>query len=128
MTATLEGLAAQVHRQAVASAVRDAAPALAVRAEELLDSQSFAEAVRDLDPAGPEFATGVCAAAQAAAERDPARFRVQAPAQPVPPAADGPQQWTRERALAAPPGALAEAIDAGLLRDLGFAPDKRRRG
>lgn len=128
MTATIEGLAAQVHRQAVAAAVRGAAPALAVRTEELLDSQSFAQAVRGLDPASPEFTAGVRSAAQAAADRDPARFRVQAAPVPPPSATDGPQQWTREHALAAAPHELARAIDAGLLRDLGYAPAKRRRG
>lgn len=117
MTASLESL----HRATVGVTLRMCALDAGVNPGALLDSQGFLAATDSLDPAAPAFADAVRSAALAAAEADPDRFRV------AQPASDVPQQWTEEQALAASGPDLMEAMNAGLLRDLGIPPGKRRR-
>ena len=118
MTASLESL----HRATVGVTVRMCAADTGLDPDALLDSRGFLTATDSLDPASPGFAGQVRSAALAAAEADPGRFRVSEPAPAVP------RQWTLEDVEHAGPSEVAGAAEAGLLRDLGYAPSKRRRG
>jgi hypothetical protein len=117
MPASLESL----HRAAVGVTLRMCATDAGLDPDALLDSRGFLAATDGLDPAASAFADAVRSAALAAARAEPGRFLV---TQPAP---DVPQQWTEEQALAAPGPDLMEAMNAGLLRDLGIPPGKRRR-
>lgn len=80
-------------------------------------------APRRLDrPAAPGFPEKVRSAALAAAETDPGRFRL---AEHLP---EAPRQWTLEDVERAGPSDVVNAAEAGLLRDLGYAPARRGRG
>ncbi|MGI8452146.1 MAG: hypothetical protein ACR2MP_34165 [Streptosporangiaceae bacterium] len=118
MTASLENL----HRAAVGVTLRMCASDAGVNPDTLLDSRGFLTATDGLDPAAPGFAAEVRSAALAAAETEPGRFRV------AQPATDVPRQWTLEDVERAGPTEVVSAVEAGLLRDLGYAPAKRRRG
>jgi hypothetical protein len=110
---------------------RGDAPGLAVNADQLLDSRSFRTATGALDPGSPDFTARVCAAARDAAEADP-RFRGSAHAGQTPGQGPGtaaqPRQWTLANVAAArTPQEVVDAGEAGLLRDLGYAPRRKRR-
>jgi hypothetical protein len=124
---TLEQVAGQVRRQAVADTVRRTGPGAGVKPDVLLDSRSFADATAALDPGSPDFDNAVATAMSAAVAADP-RFR--AVPQPAPAAAGTPgqpRQWTLADVKAHAPSEVAEAVDAGLLRDLGCPPSRKRR-
>src|SRR5512135_312241 len=125
---SLEELAGQVHRQALDTAVRQVAPELGVRPDELLDSRSFLDTARQLDPGSPAFTAGIREAAKAAAEREPGRF-LAAPPQPAAAPGDdpdGPPQWTMEDVNCASPAELNAAIAAGQMMALGVPPPRHR--
>jgi len=128
MTTSVDELAGQVRAQAVEAVVRREAPALAIDADQLLDSRSFRTATGALDPGSPDFPAQVRRAVQAAAEADP-RFRAASPAAQRATAMDAPpRQWTLADIEAArTPQEVVEAGEAGLLRDLGYAPRRKRR-
>jgi len=123
MSATLESL----QRHAVATTLRLCASDAAVNPDALLDSSAFHAATQDLDPAAPTFSSDIRAAAEAAADREPGRFRtgMQAPlAQSSTAAGSGPRQWTMDDVGRASNAEVLDAIKAGHLRDLGVPPPK----
>jgi len=125
MTTSVDELAGQIRAQAVEAVVRREAPALAIDADQLLDSRAFRTATGALNPASPDFTAQVRQAARTAAEAVP-RFRAAAPSAPAP--APAPQQWTLSDVEAArTPQEVMAAGEAGLLRNLGYAP-RRKRG
>jgi hypothetical protein len=128
MTANVEDLAAQVHRQAVEAAVHRSAAGLGIEPGALLDSRSFWGATQKLDPGAADFGQRVQAAMQETAESDPARFAVPSAATGAGPGAAASEQWTEEDAERATPEEIMAAIDAGLLADLGCPPPRHRRG
>lgn len=131
---------ARARQAAVELAVFRQAAAQQVDGNALLDSRAFAATLDSLDPAAPDFAQRVSEAINAAAERQPT-YKVappapQAPEPPAPPAIpksgaefsappQGPRQWTEEDVQNASPKQVQDAINQGLLQNLGFGP---RRG
>lgn len=133
---------ARARQTAVELAVFRAAAAAQVDGNALLDSRSFVSALDGLDPSAPEFGQQVKDAITAAAEANP-RYKLEppAPATPAPPAPpsvpksgaefgappQGPRQWTEEDVMNATPAEVQEAINKGLLQNLGFGPKRRSR-
>ncbi|SRR6266566_9963748 len=105
--------------------VHQAAQEHGANANALLDSKQFVTGLQALEPGIVGFRERVSRAVAAAAETDE-RFRApaaQGGAAGTPP----PEQWTRDQVKAASPAEVVAAGDAGLLRDLGYGP-RRRRG
>jgi hypothetical protein len=107
----------------------------------LADSRAFMANVAKLDPASGSFGDDLGDAIKAAVESGP-RFRAATTSVPneprttAPPARSGAdhsgapagkRQWTDADVDAATPAEVGAAIEAGLLRNLGFPPSKRRR-
>lgn len=123
-------------------AVFRAAAAQQVDGNALLDSRQFVAALDGLDPTAPDFNQRVTEAISTAAQQN-ARYQVAPPAPPapVPPAPpsvpksgaefsappQGPRQWTDEDVSRATPRQLQDAINQGLLRDLGFGEQRGAR-
>lgn len=142
--------AARAREAAVELAVFRAAAASQVNGNALLDSRSFVATLTGLDPAAADFGQRVSDAITTAVEANPG-WKVVAAATPVPPplappappvppvpsrsggehtAPGGNRQWTIEDVQAASKGnpqAVVDAIEAGLLVDLGYAPTRNRR-
>jgi hypothetical protein len=113
-----------LNRRAVVAAVHAEASRIGADADALLDSKTFYDKVTALDPDSPGYGKRVqemvaSAAANALAAAQPA------PAKPAAP--EGPRQWSMEDVDRSTPAELTKAMNAGLLRDLGYAP-RRRRG
>lgn len=142
---------AQAQRTAESSRARQAAVELAVFREAaaqqvdgnaLLDSRQFVAALDGLDPTAPDFSQRVTEAISTAAQQN-SRYQVAppappAPTPPAPPAVpksgaefsappQGPRQWTDEDVARATPRQLQDAINQGLLRDLGFGEQRNAR-
>ncbi|NUQ95282.1 MAG: hypothetical protein HOY79_01525 [Streptomyces sp.] len=131
---------ARARQTAVELAVFRAAAAEQVDGNALLDSRAFVSALDGLDPSADNFGQQVKDAIAAASEANP-RYKLAppAPAAPEPPAPpavpksgaefgappQGPRQWTEEDVARAAPAQVQEAINKGLLVNLGFGP---RRG
>jgi hypothetical protein len=113
-----------LNRRAAVAAVRGEAARIGADAEALLDSQAFFSQVTALDPDEAAFPRRVRDLVSAAVVQ-----RAAAPAlAPVPQAQQPqPRQWTLDDVEAASPSEVIEAGEAGLLRDLGYAPKRKRR-
>lgn len=113
-------------------AVHLAAAANHADAARLCDSASFMETVQGLGPDTPGYVGRVEAAVRDAVKANPDYSLSGLPAAPqqqgAPPAAAAPpRQWTLADVEASTPSETAAAIEAGLLRDLGHAPRRKRR-
>lgn len=114
-------------------AVHLAAAANHADAARLCDSASFMKTVQGLGPDTPGYVTRVEAAVRGAMQANPDYRRGDQPAAPQQPAAlpasaTPPRQWTLADVEAArTPQEVVDAVEAGLLRDLGYAP-RRKRG
>jgi hypothetical protein len=126
---------ARLREQAVENAVLRSAARYGASAAQLTDSKTFMDQVSRLDPSSVDFEDDLAAAIKGAAESP--RFRAPSAAQAGnghPAAAGttaGSRQWTEADVAALPrnrEGArrLQEAIDAGLLADLGHPPFRHR--
>lgn len=142
--------AARAREAAVELAVFRAAAQSQVNGNALLDSRSFVATLTGLDPAAADFGQRVGDAITAAVEANPG-WKLAAPATPTPaapplatpPAPPAPsrsggehtapggnRQWTVEDVKAARsrnPREIVEAIEQGLLVDLGYSPTRNRR-
>lgn len=149
--ATANQSAAQARQSQVELAVFRAAAQSGANGTALLDSRSFVAGLDGLDPSSPDFGQQVADKIAAATEANPAwKTAVPAPAvvppplaAPAPPAAPVParsggehtspggnRQWTIADVQAASKGnpqAVVDAIEQGLLVDLGYAPTRKRR-
>lgn len=138
---------AAVRQQAVELAVLRTAGSHGGNGDALLDSRSFMAKVNGLDPSAEDFAEQLGDAIKAAVEAGP-QYKAPAAASPgsgsgagQKPAATvarsggehttpgGNRQWTIEdvRAAKGDPGAVAKAVEDGLLIDLGYHPTRKRR-
>ena len=114
-----------LNRRTAVAAVNTAAASIGIDADALLDSKTFYDRVTSLDPDSPGFRKDVQElVAGAAPHSSPAK---QGPAPEQPPAPTGPQQWTMSDVDNSTPAELTAAMNAGLLRDLGYAPPRNRR-
>ena len=141
-TAERDAQQQRARQTAVELAVFRAAAAEQVDGNALLDSRAFVSALDGLDPSAPDFGQQVKDAIANAAEANP-RYKIEppAPATPPPPAPptvpksgsefgappQGPRQWTEEDVLNATPAQTQEAINKGLLENLGFGAKRRTR-
>lgn len=126
-------------------AVFRAAAAAEANGNALLDSRSFVATLDGLDPSAADFGEQVSAKITAALESNPA-FRAAAPAAPplaaaTAPAAPavprssaefgsaptGPRQWTDADVTAASPAEVEQAMNDGLLKNLGFGTARKDR-
>ena len=138
--AELERQAAEIRQRDLRLAVLTQAPSLDANGALLMDSMSFLGKINGLDPSAEDFGERLGEAIKAAAEAN-AQYRLApapAPEQPKPPPAvarsggehNGTPGGNRQLNLADVehmlPREVAEAQDAGLLMDLGFAPRKKR--
>jgi hypothetical protein len=112
-----------LNRRAAVAAVHAAASQVGADGEKLLDSAGFYRRVTALDPDTPGYQRQVQELVTAAAARhgQPAQ-QPAAPPEPDP----GPRQWTMADVDASSPSELVEAMEAGLLVDLGYNPSRRR--
>lgn len=131
---------ARARQAAVELAAFRAAAAAQADGNALLDSRSFVSALDGLDPSAGDFAQKVTEVISSAIEANP-RYKLTppapaAPATPVPPEPpavpksgsefgappSGPRQWTEEDVARSTPSQLQDAINQGLLENLGFGP------
>jgi hypothetical protein len=113
-----------LNRRTAVTAVHAAAASIGIDADALLDSKTFYNQVTSLDPDSPGFRTRVQQMVVGAAGHS-SPVPQAAPEQPPAPA--GPQQWTMDDVDNSTPAELTAAMNAGLLRDLGYAPPRNRR-
>ncbi|HEV3381664.1 MAG TPA: hypothetical protein VG142_11870 [Trebonia sp.] len=111
-----------LNRRTAIAAVHAEASRIGVDGEQLLDSSAFYNQVASLDPDAPGFRTQVREMVSAAAGTVPSG--TQTP-QPDP---GQPRHWTLDDVRNATPAETVAAGEAGLLRDLGYAPRRKRRG
>jgi hypothetical protein len=120
-----------LNRRAAIAAARTEAERAGLDAEALLDSASLHARLTALDPDAPGFTGQVRELIhQTAAARGMTRSAAPAVPQssgPAPAAAGPPRQWTIEDVEGASAAETAAAAEAGLLRNLGYAPKRRRR-
>ena len=102
-----------LNRRTAVAAVRAEASRAGVDAEQLLDRKSFYDQVTGLD------------VDEAAFPRRVAEL-VRQHARPAPAQQSGARQWTDADVAKASPQQMTDAINAGLLRDLGYGPPRRR--
>lgn len=117
---------------AIENAVIRKAVAAGADPDALLDSRSFVNGLRDLDPSSGSFTADVEAAIQEAVENN-SRYRSKTePKKPAVKQAGADfrgapvteRQWTREDAMNASTEELNAAMEKGLLKNLGFGPSK----
>ncbi|HVB45582.1 MAG TPA: hypothetical protein VNF47_23145 [Streptosporangiaceae bacterium] len=114
-----------LNRRAAIAAVRGEADRAGLDAEQLLDSKALYSQVTGLDPDDVAFPRRV-----AELVREHATAHGLAVGQPAASAAGqdtGPKQWTIEDVNRSTAQECAAAAQQGLLRDLGFAPQRSRR-
>ena len=126
-----------LNRRTVISAVRSEAARAGVDAERLLDSARFYNEAVTLDVDSPDFPRRVremvsSSAGVPSAQPAPAQPTGQAPARQPTAAADDQRQWTDADVAALPKTregskALQDAMNAGLLANLGYGSRKKRR-
>lgn len=132
----------RARQAAVELAVFKAAAAQQADGVALLDSRAFASTLDGLDPAAADFGQRVTDAITEATSRDP-RYKAApatppAPLPPEPPAVprsggeftganNGPRQWTEEDVARSTPAQTQEAINKGLLVNLGFGAKRAAR-
>lgn len=133
---------ARARQAAVELAVFRAASAQQVDGNALLDSRAFVTALNGLDPTASDFQQQVTEAIATAAQQNP-RYQVAppAPAAPEPPAPpaiprssaefgappQGPRQWTDDDLVGKTPQQVQDAINEGLLQNMGFGPRRSSR-
>jgi hypothetical protein len=112
-----------LNRRTTVATVHAEAARIGADADALLDSKTFYDQVTSLDPDAPGYRKQVEQLVTTAAERSPASTRTpaQSPASPA-----GPRQWTLADIDKASRAELEEAMNAGLLVDLGVGVPKRR--
>jgi hypothetical protein len=120
-----------LNRRTVISAVRSEAARAGVDAERLLDSARFYNEAVTLDVDSPDFPRRIREMVSSAGVPS-AQPAGQAPATQPAGAQDGHRQWTDADVAALPntregAKALQDAMDAGLLTNLGYGSRKRRR-
>ena len=113
-----------LNRRTAMAAVQTAAASIGIDADALLDSKTFYDQVTSLDPDSPGFRRQVQEMVAAAAPQPTPALQ---PATEEPAAPTGPQQWTMSDVDHSTPAELTAAMNAGLLRDLGYAPRRNRR-
>lgn len=133
----------RARQAAVELAVFRNSAAMAADGNALLDSRAFAATLAGLDPAAGDFADQVKDAITKAIEAHP-QYKLTpatsaAPEPPAPPtvpksgpgqftgAPNSPRQWSEEDVAHASPSQLQEAINKGLLENLGFGPKRASR-
>jgi len=129
-----------LNRRVAVAAVRQECGKRGVDPEALLDSQRFYSQLGGLDPDEPGFTARIREMVGAAAGQVPAAGQARQPAAAGTArsggehngAAGGNRQWTLDDVNRLPKTRqggedLKAAIDAGLLRDLGYAPERTRR-
>jgi hypothetical protein len=134
LKAKLADVQQQLKTNSVETSVRAKAAEYKLDADALLDSKSATAKLNGLDPSDPQFADKVDQVVRELAGDNRYKTRKNPPVnQPSGDfngtADDSGQQWTREKATAmakSDPDALMKAIDAGLLRNIGFAPRKQK--
>jgi hypothetical protein len=111
-----------LNRRTAVAAVHAEAARAGLDGETLLDSKSFYDQVTSLDPDAPAFRAQVreLVAGAAGIAQQPSPTRAQN-------ASGEPRQWTLEDVKKSTPAETVAAINAGLLRDLGHAPARRKR-
>jgi hypothetical protein len=109
-----------LNRRTAVAAVQAAAAGAGADADALLDSKAFYDQVTALDPDSPGYHRQVQEMVRAAA----GRTQQVAPARPAAPAR--PRQWTMQDVDRASKAEFEEAMNAGLLRDLGIGAPKKR--
>lgn len=130
------------HRESeVMLAVYRAASKHDADADVLLDSRTFQQQVKDLDPSAADFADRISEAITKAVESNP-RYRVTSAAPPPKPkpeptvpksggefngAPGGNRQWTADDVAHATPAEVQKAINDGLLEKLGFGAARKKR-
>jgi hypothetical protein len=123
---------AVLNRRAAIAAARAEAQRAGLDAEAILDSASLYSRLTALDPDAPGFERQVRdLVRETAAARGMNRSAAPAVPQssnPAPTAAGGPpRQWTVEDVERSTPSETVAAGEAGLLRDLGYVPRRKRR-
>ena len=130
--------AAEIRQRDLRLAVLTQAPAMEANGALLMDSLSFLRKLDGLDPAAGDFSERVGEAIRAAAQANP-QYQLKPPAleKPAPTiprsggehngAPGGNRQWTLEDVNAASPQEVTQAIEQGLLVDLGYNPAKKKR-
>ena len=118
---TLETL----NRRTAIATVHAEAARVGLDGDLLLDSKTFHDRVTALDPDEPGFRAQVREMVASAAGT--AQQPTPDPAAAHPAASSEPRQWTIEDVKKSTPTETIAAINAGLLRDLGYAPPRRRR-
>jgi hypothetical protein len=112
-----------LNRRAAVDAVRAEAARIGADSDALLDSHDFYGRVTSLNPDAPGYSTKVRELVAAAV---PAAVVGQGGDTQQPPPA-GPRQWTLEDVEKSTPAETFNAINEGLLRDLGVGPRRKRR-
>ena len=113
-----------LNRRTAVAAVHAEATRIGADADALLDSKTFYDHVTCLDPDSPGYRRQVQEMVAGAAGRAEPAQQTSAPQQPA--AQAGPRQWTMDDVDKATPTELVAAMEAGNLRDLGYAPRKKR--
>jgi hypothetical protein len=125
-----ENLAAAVIETRKELGIRRAADALGVNPRTLVDSRMVQSAISavNLDEA-PDLDAAIADAIKPVIYGAPQLFGIapQAPPTAAEPALEGPQQWTQDDVDRASPSEVQDAIQAGLLIDLGVGPRRQRR-
>ena len=112
-----------LNKRTAVAAVHAEAARIGADGDALLDSATFYGRVTSLDPDSPGYRKQVQEMVATATGQAPAAAQA-APAQPAAPA--GPRQWTMDDVDKSTPSELTAALEDGLLRDLGYAPRRRR--
>lgn len=112
-----------LNRRTAVAAVQAEAARVGVDGDVLLDRKSFYDSVTALDPDAPGFRAQVrqmVAGATSSVQQN-------APVAPRVASGGAPRQWTMQDVEKATPAETTAAINAGLLRDLGYGPRQQGR-
>jgi hypothetical protein len=121
-----ENLAARVIETRKELGIHRAASALGVNPQTLVDSRMVQSAISAINlHEAPDLDAAIADAIKPVIEGAPQHFGI-APPEAAQPADEGPRQWTMDDVNSSTPSECAAAIDAGLLRDLGCAPRRKR--
>jgi hypothetical protein len=113
-----------LNRRTAVAAVHAEATRIGADPDALLDSKTFYDRVTSLDPDSPGYRRQVQEMVAGAAGRAAPAQQASTPQQPA--AQAGPRQWTMDDVDKAKPTELVAAMEAGHLRDLGYAPRSKR--
>lgn len=120
------------HRLAAVRATAATAGLSDQQVEHMLDSDQFHKSLHKIDVEAPDFGRQVSNLVRGSASSTPSQSPATQASGAQEPAGSAPRQWTQADLDALPPGragdkALNEAIEAGLLVDMGYGPKRRRR-